>query len=48
MNWSGKCERPGEGDRWGALCTKFTLVDVSCSFIGVTNGINGYWWLFYW
>ncbi len=26
MNWSEKCEGPGEGDRRGALCTGFTLV----------------------
>ncbi len=26
MNWSGKCEGPGGGDRRGALCTGFTLV----------------------
>ncbi len=25
MNWSGKCEGPGGGDRRGALCTGFTL-----------------------
>jgi hypothetical protein len=22
MNWSGKCEGPGGGDRRGALCTQ--------------------------
>ncbi len=26
MNWNGKCEGPGGGDRRGALCTGFTLV----------------------
>jgi hypothetical protein len=26
VNWSGKCEGPGGGDRRGALCTGFTLV----------------------
>ncbi len=27
MNQSGKCEGPGGGDRRGALCTGFTLVN---------------------
>jgi hypothetical protein len=28
VNWSGKCEGPGGGDRQGALCIGFTLVKV--------------------
>jgi hypothetical protein len=28
VNRSGKCEGPGGGDRQGALCTGFTLVNV--------------------
>jgi hypothetical protein len=27
VNWSGKCEGPGGGDRRDALCTRFTLVN---------------------
>ncbi len=43
MNWSGKCEGPGGGDRRGALCTGFTLVrlDFTISkFHKITPKIN--------
>ncbi len=35
MNWSGKCEGLGGGDRRGALCTWFTLVEI------VSTNYNG-------
>ncbi len=47
MNWSGKCEGPGGGDRWDALCTGFTLVynkskntNTKMIKILLTNGIT--------
>ncbi len=38
MNQSGKCEGPGGGDRWGALCTGFTLVLINYSTNMCQNG----------
>ncbi len=37
MNWSGKCEGPGGGDRRGALCTGFTLVKKNQTIANIFN-----------
>jgi len=34
VNQSEKCEGPGGGDRRGALCTGFTLVNFKYTFSG--------------
>ncbi len=39
MNWSGKCEGPGEGDRRGALCTRVHTSFLYCTYI-MGNGLN--------